>query len=332
MIQIKNKNYKTYDLYRMEKKDFNLVKEFLERQRQKLNRIEFFYPYKDEELLEVLDNGYFLGLFDKDKLIATFGIDFDEEYAKQIADIINGCKNIGIDKAYESSGLMVDGDYRGQGIANFLMDEICHEADKKHLNICGVVQMQNTASMTTFFSHGFELRGVWSMGGKYDFGYLLKKKNSGYNENIQKNLNLILQCPSKYGIIVDVEGKVDNTDMPKHRSMLARNYYGILCDKKSIFYIRKGEKIMNKKQLIDAIAEKAQCTAAEAGKCCDAMLEAIMDAMKAGDKVALLGFGTFEVKTRAARTGVNPATGEKIDIPESKVISFKASKSNKDSL
>ena len=89
---------------------------------------------------------------------------------------------------------------------------------------------------------------------------------------------------------------------------------------------------MNKKQLIDAIAEKAQCTAAEAGKCCDAMLEAIMDAMKAGDKVALLGFGTFEVKTRAARTGVNPATGEKIDIPESKVISFKASKSNKDSL
>ena len=332
MIQIKNKNYKTYDLYRMEKKDFNLVKEFLERQRQKLDRIEFFYPYKDEELLEVLDNGYFLGLFDKDKLIATFGIDFDEEYAKQIADIINGCKNIGIDKAYESSGLMVDGDYRGQGIANFLMDEICHEADKKHLNICGVVQMQNTASMTTFFSHGFELRGVWSMGGKYDFGYLLKKKNSGYNENIQKNLNLILQCPSKYGIIVDVEGKVDNTDMSKHRSMLARNYYGILCDKKSIFYIRKGEKIMNKKQLIDAIAEKAQCTAAEAGKCCDAMLEAIMDAMKAGDKVALLGFGTFEVKTRAARTGVNPATGEKIDIPESKVISFKASKSNKDSL
>lgn len=332
MIQIKNKNYKTYDLYRMDNKDFNLVKEFLDRQRQKLDRIEFFYPYKDEELLEVLDNGYFLGLFDKDKLIATFGIDFDEEYAKQIADIINGCKNIGIDKAYESSGLMVDGDYRGQGIANFLMDEICHEADKKHLNICGVVQMQNTASMTTFFSHGFELRGVWSMGGKYDFGYLLKKKNSGYNENIQKNLNLILQCPSKYGIIVDVEGKVDNTDMPKHRSMLARNYYGILCDKKSIFYIRKGEKIMNKKQLIDAIAEKAQCTAAEAGKCCDAMLEAIMDAMKAGDKVALLGFGTFEVKTRAARTGVNPATGEKIDIPESKVISFKASKSNKDSL
>lgn len=89
---------------------------------------------------------------------------------------------------------------------------------------------------------------------------------------------------------------------------------------------------MNKKQLIDAMAEKAGCTKDVATKCCDAMIDSIMDAMKEGDKVALLGFGTFEVKTRAARTGINPATGQKIDIPESKVISFKASKSNKENL
>lgn len=332
MILSENKAYKTFDLYRMEKKDFSLVKAFLDTQRQKLDRIEFFFPYKDEELVEVLDKGYFLGLFDGQKLIATFGIDLDENYAKQIAGIINGCKNIRLDKAYESSGLMVDEDYRGQGIANFLMDKICQEATRRKINICGVVQIQNTASMTTFFRYGFELRGVYQAGGKYDFAYLLKKKDNVYFQNIQKNSNLILQSPSKCDIIVDVEGEVDNSDMQKHRRMLAENYYGIHCDKKSIFYIRKGEKIMNKKQLIDAMAEKAQCSNAEAAKCCDAMIEAIMDAMKAGDKVALLGFGTFEVKTRAARTGVNPATGAKIDIPESKVISFKASKSNKDSL
>ncbi len=238
----KQSTYKNYDLYRMEKKDFDLVKGFLDESRLKLDRIEFFYPYKDNELAEVLDKGYFLGLFDKEKLIATFGIDFDEEYAKQIADVINGCNNIGIDKAYESSGLMVDADYRGQGIANFLMDEICAEAARRNINICGVVQICNTASMTTFFSHGFELRGVWSMGGKYDFGYLLKTPQSTNFQNLQKNSNLILQCPSKYDIIVDVEREVDNFDLSGQRKLLAENYYGIQCDKKRIFYIRDKER------------------------------------------------------------------------------------------
>ena len=89
---------------------------------------------------------------------------------------------------------------------------------------------------------------------------------------------------------------------------------------------------MNKTQLIDAMAEKSGCSKADAAKCCDAMIEAIMDAMKAGDKVALRGGGTVEVGARGGREGINRATGAKIDIPESKVINFKASKSNKDSL
>ena len=89
---------------------------------------------------------------------------------------------------------------------------------------------------------------------------------------------------------------------------------------------------MNKNQLVSAIATKANCSKEVAQDCCDAMVESIMEALKEGDKVALAGFGTFEVKVRAARTGINPATREKIDIPESKVISFKASKNNKDTL
>lgn len=238
----KQSTYKNYSLFRMEKEDFNLVKSFLDAQREKLDRIEFFYPYKDDELAAVLDKGYFLGVFDKDRLIATFGIDSDEEYACQLANIINSCRDIGIDKAYESSGLMVDGEYRGQGIANFLMDEICAEAARKSINICGVVQICNTASMTTFFSRGFELRGVYSMGGKYDFGYLLKRAKKGNFQNIEKNSNLILQRPPKYDIIIDVEREVSNFDMDGHRRMLADGYYGIHCDKKRIFYIRDKER------------------------------------------------------------------------------------------
>ncbi|MCX4362788.1 MAG: HU family DNA-binding protein [Clostridia bacterium] len=89
---------------------------------------------------------------------------------------------------------------------------------------------------------------------------------------------------------------------------------------------------MNKNQLIGAIAAKANCSKEVASECCDAMLESIMEAMRGGDKVTLPGFGNFEVKTRAARVGVNPATGAKIDIPESKVISFKPAKASKDTL
>ena len=89
---------------------------------------------------------------------------------------------------------------------------------------------------------------------------------------------------------------------------------------------------MNKNQLIAAIASKADCSKEVASACCDAMLDCIMDAMKGGEKVLLPGFGNFEVKVRAAREGINPATREKIQIPESKVVSFKHDHSSKDSL
>lgn len=238
----KQSTFKNYNLYQMEKEDFTLVKDFLDRQREKLDRIEFFYPYKDSELAEVLDKGYFLGLFDGQKLIATFAIDYDEDYAKQIADIINSSCDIGLDRAYESSGLMVDEDYRGQGIAGFLMDKICVEASRKNINICGVVQICNAASMNTFFSRGFELRGLYSMGGVYDFGYLLRRAENTNLQNMENFSKLILQSPSKYDIIVDVEREVSNSDIATQRRMLAEGYYGIHCDKKRIFYIRDKER------------------------------------------------------------------------------------------
>ncbi|WP_423128548.1 HU family DNA-binding protein [Gaoshiqia sp. Z1-71] len=80
---------------------------------------------------------------------------------------------------------------------------------------------------------------------------------------------------------------------------------------------------MNKAQLIDAIAEKAGLTKADAKKALDAFVEATTDALKNGDRVALIGFGSFAVSSRSARTGRNPQSGAPIEIPEKKVVKFK---------
>lgn len=81
---------------------------------------------------------------------------------------------------------------------------------------------------------------------------------------------------------------------------------------------------MNKTELTNAIAAKAGLTKADAKKALDAALEAITDALKAGDKVALIGFGTFAVNERPERTGVNPLTKQSITIAAKKVAKFKA--------
>ena len=89
---------------------------------------------------------------------------------------------------------------------------------------------------------------------------------------------------------------------------------------------------MNKTQLIDAVAKSANLKKADAEAAVNAVTAAITDALKAGDKVQLVGFGTFEVKERAAREGRNPKTGEKITIAASKHPAFTAGKALKDSI
>lgn len=89
---------------------------------------------------------------------------------------------------------------------------------------------------------------------------------------------------------------------------------------------------MNKSELIDAIAEKGGLSKADAGKALDATIASISEALKEGDTVTLVGFGTFAVKERAARTGRNPQTGATIEIKASKVPSFKAGKGLKDAV
>ncbi|MCL2695911.1 MAG: HU family DNA-binding protein [Clostridiales bacterium] len=89
---------------------------------------------------------------------------------------------------------------------------------------------------------------------------------------------------------------------------------------------------MNKAELIAAVAAKSDLSKKDAEKAVGAVLGIVEDALKAGEKVSLVGFGTFEVKTRAARKGHNPATGAEIDIAASKAPTFKAGKALKDAL
>lgn len=89
---------------------------------------------------------------------------------------------------------------------------------------------------------------------------------------------------------------------------------------------------MNKSELIDAIAASADLPKAAAGRALDAMIETVSATLKEGDAVSLVGFGTFSVKERAARTGRNPQTGETIEIKAAKVPGFKAGKALKDAV
>jgi len=87
---------------------------------------------------------------------------------------------------------------------------------------------------------------------------------------------------------------------------------------------------MNKVTLISKIAEKSGLSKKQAEVALAAFIDSVTEALKEGDKVQLMGFGTFEIKERGARTGRNPATGETIDIPASKAPAFKAGKGFRD--
>ncbi len=89
---------------------------------------------------------------------------------------------------------------------------------------------------------------------------------------------------------------------------------------------------MTKAELINAVAQKAELSKKDSEKAVIAVIDAISETLAAGEKVALVGFGTFEVKERAAREGINPRTKEKIEIPASKLPVFKAGKALKETV
>lgn len=89
---------------------------------------------------------------------------------------------------------------------------------------------------------------------------------------------------------------------------------------------------MNKAELIEAVSDAADLSKSDATKAVDGVIEAVTNSLKNGDQVTLVGFGTFLVRDRAARTGRNPRTGEAIQIAAAKVPGFKAGKALKDAV
>ena len=89
---------------------------------------------------------------------------------------------------------------------------------------------------------------------------------------------------------------------------------------------------MTKAELVSAVAERTTLTKKDSDRAVSAVLDAITEALVAGDKVSLVGFGTFEVKDRAARKGINPRTKEPMPIPASKLPAFKAGKALKEAV
>ena len=87
---------------------------------------------------------------------------------------------------------------------------------------------------------------------------------------------------------------------------------------------------MTKAELISKVAEGAELSKKDADKAVSAVFEAITESLKAGDKVQLVGFGTFSVKDRPARTAINPSTKEKVNVPATRVPAFKAGKGLKE--
>ena len=89
---------------------------------------------------------------------------------------------------------------------------------------------------------------------------------------------------------------------------------------------------MNKGEFVGAVADAAEMTKADADRAVEAMFKVVKKALKSGDSISLVGFGTFSVRKRAARTGRNPRTGDTIKIKASKVPAFKAGKGLKDAI
>lgn len=89
---------------------------------------------------------------------------------------------------------------------------------------------------------------------------------------------------------------------------------------------------MNKTDLVEAMAQHANLSKADAGRALEGFIVAVSHALQTGDSVAIAGFGSFEVRERAERTGRNPKTGETLTIPASKAAAFKAGKALKDAL
>ena len=211
-----------FPVYKAEDGDYSAVSAFLNTCRNKLDRIEFFYPYTPEELKSVISGGGFLCAVDGKRIVGAFALDTDKSYGKMLADNVKECTRgtLAPKYAFETSGLMVDENYRRRGMAGDLADAVIALGARLVPDdfLCGVVQLENVASMSTFLSKGFVLAGVYSMGGEYDFGYFVR--------------------PSRYPLTAHgtAEREVPFRAMSEHKNALADGFVGVKVVKDGILY------------------------------------------------------------------------------------------------
>lgn len=225
ICDINNNKYKNLRLCRAELCDYGKVFSFLDDCRNALDKIEFFYPYTQSELEAVLDKGYFMCAVEGDEIVATCAVDRDEEYARQLADVIKkgsgGKEDVGL--AYEASGLMVRADRRGAGLASYMLSKAVEYADDQKINLCGVVFYTNKASIATFFGRKFLLSAIFEPINGYKFVYLLKKFNFRYSK------------PELYG-------KIEITEAEELNTALQKGFQGFGLDGDSLLVSEIGRK------------------------------------------------------------------------------------------
>lgn len=225
IADVKNKKFDGLRLCRAELSDYGKVFAFLDGCRNALETIEFFYPYTREELENVLANGYFLCVLDKDEIVATFAVDRDEEYAKTLAEVIRKGSGgrVDVTRAYEASGLMVREDHRGAGLATYLMNNAVEYADEHGIDLCGVVFYLNKASISTFFGSKFLLSAIFEPIPGYKFVYLLKKFNFHYSKP-------------------EIYDRIEITECEALNSALLKGFQGFALDGGTLYFSEIGRK------------------------------------------------------------------------------------------
>lgn len=214
-----------FEVVKLTAGDYEEEHAFLTRSRKALRRKTFFYPYTDEQLKAVMEGGEAFGVRDRGKLVGTFNIDLDEEYAKELAAGIRKSTNgaVDVDACYEASGLMVDGAYRGKGLGKTLMKAVTERAKELKIDLCGVVHIENLASLNAFLGQNFVVAGLFELNFRYIFLYLLKK--------FEKSFEFAQEC-----------GRINVRKSDAVKQALAQGMLGTALDGDEIVFSRLSRK------------------------------------------------------------------------------------------
>ncbi|MEG1536464.1 MAG: GNAT family N-acetyltransferase [Clostridia bacterium] len=211
-----------FKFFLLQECDFQLAKDFLDGQRDGLERKEFFLPYTDEELSGVLANGKFVAMMDNQRLVGTFALDLDKQYATQLGSLVTECSRgkFVLPFAYETSGFVIEKSCRGRGLGKLLMTAVLALANHFDGHLCGVVHIENIASAQSFLSNGFVLCAVKDCGDGYKFGYFVRETKRAFAQD---------KIADKLVPLDDIDG---------HKTLLSQGYVGVQLENNCFAYAK----------------------------------------------------------------------------------------------